>query len=336
MGADGVRYLKQRRILGPRLDRLSGRQVLIHARRPVAERICAREIDFFNALADLADGAGLPVRVVAASHANRAAAARDTRHLNVIMGAAGPLSGPHLLHACPTYLHGFWYFDPLGARHHSSLGHIPCDLSAVPPSEAAALVTRLRSALVVENRSKYPQPERGAVPLEQGSIAVFAQEPIPATEGQFHIDLVSLIQATIASAGGRRVYLKPHPRQQPALLERIRAFHDPARGVEVVEASVHDLLAACAFTVSQASAVAFEGFVHGKPAILAGVTDFAANAVTIPDPAAMPSAMDQVMRRDFDHARFLHWFLIGQCLEPDAPDFSARLAARIRATGFPL
>ena len=45
--------------------------------------------------------------------------------------------------------------------------------------------------------------------------------------------------------GGGRLYIKPHPNQSFDELETLSRYHDPAQGVHVVTASIHDLLAAC-------------------------------------------------------------------------------------------
>lgn len=329
--------LRQRRVFGPRLRRLSGHRIFVHARREAAARITAGGFDFFNALATLAERRGVPLHVVHATPRNRADAARGGRHLHVFYGGGAPLDAPRVLHVCPTYLHGFWYCDPRGARQHATIRDATFDPATVDPGDAAALLARLKRETIAQNRSKYDQPARGARHLARGGIAVFAQQPITATKGQFHIPMVPLIRAVLeANAGARPVHIKLHPRQRPDLATQIRGFHDPAAGVEVVEASVHDLLDACAFTVSQSSAAAFEGFVHEKPAILAGITDFAHNAVTVTTPDQMPQAFAEVQSRPFNHAAFLSWFLQRQCLEPQAPDFAQRLAARIENTGFPL
>ncbi|WP_157966283.1 hypothetical protein [Oceanibium sediminis] len=328
--------MKQRGLFGPRLRRMPGRRIFVHARRDAAARIASGAFDFFNTLAELARASDIPIHVVHATPRSRADAAKGGRHLHVFYGGK-PLAGPRILHACPTYLHGYWYCDPRGARHHSSIAAAAFDPDTIDPAGALALLGRLHGATVAANRSKYDQPARGGRALKPGGIAIFAQQPITATEGQFHIDMIPLIEAVLgANAGACPVYIKLHPRQRPDLAAAIRAFHAPDAGVEVVDVSVHDLLESCAFTVSQSSAAAFEGFIHQKPAILAGITDFAQNAVTITDARQMPAAMAEVEARAFDHARFLAWFLERQCLEPKAPDFPARLASRLGDAGFPL
>ena len=144
----------------------------------------------------------------------------------------------------------------------------------------------------------------------------------------------ALIAATKAARGKRPLYIKPHPNQTADELAELQRHHDPAGGVHVTRASIHDLLAACDLVVTLSSAVGFEGFVHGKPLVLAGQTDFGQNAVTLTDPARMPAAIAAALSHLWPHAKFLVWFLKQNCLE-DHPRALPELLARVQRKGYP-
>jgi len=307
--------------------------MFIHARERMRARILARELDYYNRLEELAARHALPLHVVAARPSNRRAAA-DSPHLHVFAGGP-PLTGRHVLHVCPTYVHGFWYTDPIGTRRHSAIGAMTFDPATIDAQGAAHLLARLQRDNIAGNRSKYPQ-QTGSADLPPGGIAIFAQEQTPEVVQNAYLDLATLIETVIRHRGQRPVWIKPHPLQRPKTQAMIHAFHDPERDVHVTGAGVHDLLAACAFNVSQSSAVAMEGFMHEKPAILAGSADFHHNTLTVRSTDELAQAMARISKVRFEHAKFLDWFLMRNCLEPASPDFTDRLATRISATGFPL
>lgn len=100
------------------------------------------------------------------------------------------------------------------------------------------------------------------------------------------------------------------------------------------DANVHDILAACVATVSINSATAMEGFLHGKPAVLFGRSDFHALVETVRQPGEFSAALAQALADPPDYAKALHWYFGQHCLDIAADSFDARLLAIFAEAGF--
>jgi hypothetical protein len=163
-----------------------------------------------------------------------------------------------------------------------------------------------------------------------GCLAFFAQDFLPPRHHRHYLTVEVMLDALIAARGGRTVVIKPHPKNSPAEIAALMARTGPE--VQVSTASIHDILAACACTVTVTSACAFEGFLHGKPAVLGGQTDFHHNAVTLHRADAMAHALDAAMSRDWPHAQFLTWHLSRICVRDQVADLP-RVLERMFAKG---
>ncbi|MBK4217617.1 hypothetical protein JJJ17_16930 [Paracoccus caeni] len=95
------------------------------------------------------------------------------------------------------------------------------------------------------------------------------------------------------------------------------------------------LLRNCAFVATQNSAVAFDGYLLQKPAILFAQSDFhhiALNVAQVGADQALALAQDH--RPDFDG--YLDWFLRGTSIDMMAGDANDRLLRAMRAGGWPV
>ena len=104
--------------------------------------------------------------------------------------------------------------------------------------------------------------------------------------------------------------------------------------VQLAQAHIHDLLAACAVTVSINSAAAIEGFLHGKPTILCGRGDFAALGETLIDPDDFAQTLERALTTPRDYAGWLCWYLTQHAVAIDGHDAEARILARFARAGF--
>jgi hypothetical protein len=288
--------------------------LVFHARDRMLAGLTGNKFRLLSALATHA-AAHLPVAVVsydAASHA----AASDPAHVHILMEDR-PLYAPTAFHCVPSYLHGFWFFDEVGTRNNSTARLAPFDPRTVAAGFADGFAARLRTRFVEGNRSKFDQPRRG-VAVPPGCLAFFAQDFRTPLHHRHHLTVPDMLDALIAARGDRIVVIKAHPNNKPDEVAALQARVGP--GVVLVEASVHDILAACACVVTVTSACAFEGFVHGRPAVLGGQTDFHQNAVTLTRPKAMAGALDATMTRDWPHAQFLTWYLQRMCVRDHVDD----------------
>jgi len=308
--------------------------LVFHTKGPHAEKLLAGGFQLLGALAGHAAAKGWGVEAVEFTAASPRVAAADTRHLHVLM-EDHPAYGPRVFHAVPSYLRGWWFFDELAARNNSSIRLRSFDPRQVAAEFATRFCDRLRAQFAGRNFTKFPQEPRGAEALPEGCLAVFAQGFAVPPHQTHHVPVPDLIRSAIAARGGRPVVIKPHPKNSLEEIETLAALHDPGAGVHVTNASIHDILSACACVVTVTSAVAFEGFLHGKPAVVAGQVDFPQNCITLTDPARMGAAIAAALSRDWPHDRFVTWYLRQNCVEDRATSLP-RVLERIHRKGITL
>ena len=305
--------------------------LFFHARGKLAASLAAGKFKLLAAFAAHAAAAGWGVRILQYSAASRAMVEAGG-HLHVLM-EDHPLYAPNCFHAVPSYLRGYWYFDEVASRNNSSHRLRPFDPRPMSEAFGNRFQAKLLEQFAGKNFSKFSQAGRGGEAIAPGCIVYFAQDFLPPRFHKHYMSVTGMIDAGLAARGARAFHIKPHPNQSPAELATLKAYHRPEAGVFVTNASIHDLLAACDLVLTLTSAVGFEGFIHGKPLVLGGQTDFGQNAVTLTDPARMADAMAEALARDWPHGRFLVWYLKRNCLE-DSPRALPALLERVHAKGY--
>ncbi|WP_316015163.1 hypothetical protein [Roseobacter sp. HKCCA0434] len=293
--------------------------------------IVSGKFTYFNRLADHCAEIGLPVHLYDLRTASVLRRSEDDFHL---LMTDKPSYAPNTLVTLPHYLNGYWYLDELAPRHHSTLRLLPFDADSVPLPAARQTFRRLRAKFVEGNRSKYQQAPAGA-DLPQGLIAIFCQELVPSDLTVPYVEQFAMIDAVITARADRPVYIKPHPLQSKEARTRLDALHRPEAGVHVTDASIHDLLAAAAVSVTQCSAVAFEGYLHRTPALLCGQTDFHHIATVARHADEIAAALDTAIAGAPPFVPYLHWHM-SHLLQPKEDDFLPRFCARVRDKGFDL
>ena len=305
--------------------------LFFHARGKLADSLSAGKFKLLAAFAAHAAACGWGVRIL-----NYAATSREMAmaggHLHVLM-EDNPLYAPNCFHSVPSYLRGYWYFDEVASRNNSSHRLRKFDPRPMSDTFAKGFQAKLLDQFAGNNFSKFPQAMRGSEVINPGAIAFFAQDFLPPRFHKHYMTVTQMIDAGLAARGARPFYIKPHPNQSAAELATLAAYHRPDKGVHVTNASIHDLLAACDLVLTLTSAVGFEGFMHGKPLVLGGQTDFDHNAVTLTNPGRMAEAMAEALARDWPHAKFLVWYLKQNCLE-DSPRALPALLERVHAKGY--
>lgn len=300
------------------------RGVVFHLTKPSLDD-CRRSerLALFPHLADLLSARGHPCS--AAPREDWMMAGREVPgdgRLHIVEG--GWCYGPGWLSAAIAYLPGFWHLAEEGVLADSPARHAVFDAAEVDGAGARAFATDLRRRFVQPRRSRYGQAGRPPESLPAGAIAVFLQGPAVYRRMQAFLGATDMLCTVSRHAEGRQVLVKPHPLTPGFGREAIARAR--ARGAALVEteANVHDILAASAVTVSVNSAVAFEGFLHGRPAILCGRSDFHSLAECVLDADEFPGALDRALTvpRDFD--AMLHWYFSRHTLGLDAPDFAQR------------
>lgn len=308
--------------------------LFFHARGTMAKGMAKGHFKLLSALADHATGQGLSVRLLPHARLSHEVAVTEARHLHVFLEDR-PFYGRNIFHATPGYLRGFWFFDQIGSRNNATQRLAKFSDSAVPTLQSQTFFTQIAGPVRSENRSKFTQPPLGETAISPGSIAFFAQDFKPPRHHTHFMTVPEMIEATIAAKGKRALYIKPHPNQSLAELEILASYDAPENGVHVVMASIHDLLAACDLVVTVTSAVGFEAFLHRKPVVLGGQTDFWQNAITLTDPAKMADAIAAALGQQWPYEAFLYWYLHIYCIE-DHPRALPRILAALHQRGYAL
>lgn len=290
-------------------------------------------LSFFARLATICEAHDLKVQIVnrAAELTKRQIAAPDGK-LHIVED--GQVTGEGWLNAALAYLLGFWHLDPLGVLAESSAKSETYAPSSVSQDEAQVFFRGLRQRFVQARLSRYNPPRARDASLPQGSVAVFLQGELPFRAGQCDLRMHEIILAACKGAGARPVIVKPHPLSPKGCAFAIAKAADEGAVFDLFDGNIHDLLASCAVTVSANSAAAIEGFLHRKPAILFGRSDFESLVTRVHQPADFPQALHHALTTERRYAKMIHWYFTRHTLEVAAPDFEARVLDVFAKVGF--
>lgn len=221
-----------------------------------------------------------------------------------------------------AYHYPFWRLEAVAERWRWPVARAEFR-PAADPATARDFADRLRGRVLPG-----PAPQRGdhvLIPL-QGCIrqqrSFQTMSPIAMVEAVARTD-----RPCIATLHPKESY---DPDDHAALAELARRYSNLTIGGDTPA-----LLRGCAFVATQNSAVAFDGYLLGKPTVLFAQVDFhhiALNVVDLDVAEALARAPDH--RPDFPG--YLHWFLREQSLDMMAGDADDRMLAAMRRCGWPV
>ncbi|SDO42237.1 Capsule polysaccharide biosynthesis protein [Lutimaribacter pacificus] len=244
----------------------------------------------------------------------------------------GQLRHPRVLNAGIAYIYPFWNLDPQGIRAFSSIADKSFRPARVDADKAQAFFRRLRARLVEARVSRYEQPqEPGALPDAQA--AVFFQSETHRIVGETcYMDRWTMLQTVLDATNGT-VIVKPHPRElDSAVYDRLIALRDAHPRLQISTGNIHDIIAASDRVVTINSAVGVEAYLHRKPVILCGKTDFHHIATTAQDPAALAAALAAPAPAR-QYAKYVYWYFGLNCVNAGADALTGQVLRRVRATG---
>ncbi len=253
------------------------------------------------------------------------------RHIHISTYGRWPgMERSPALHANWGYLPGYWYFDPRGYRWNSSIAQMRFDPTEIDGEVAQTLFGQLRRRFVKHGSSFHRQPESTELDVPEDYILVLLQgQNNPLRVGAF-LDEVGMLRAVLAGRDGRPVLVKHHPRARNPATERFLADAAiRADGVQVVEGNLHDLLERASAVTCLNSGTGFEAFLHRRPVIVFGQTDYHHCAETVRDPHDFPEALARALDRRRPYPKFVWWFLSQTCIAVDAPDFEERITKQL-------
>jgi hypothetical protein len=239
---------------------------------------------------------------------------------------------PLALNLGTAYLGGFFYVDPKGVYGESSVSDKDFNPAWVPADNAEAFLADLRRRLVLPRKSRARQPEE-VQDFGSGHLALFLQDWSDPVERVQHMTCEEMTRAVIEGAGGRRVVVKPHPRNKGRETRAVLRYLRGCGGdVTVTDANVHDILHGAAASISISSSLALEGMLHRVPAILFGRSDLHHCATTVATPDQFSTALATALATNWPYARFLLWFLRWQNIDASRP-FLTKVLDRMASQG---
>lgn len=301
-------------------------KVLLHMPLHLANE--AKMPQFYRKIAVGLRGMGADVAVVHRDHDSMQDLPMGKDFHLVHNGAA---TGACVLNCAIAYLLPFFYADPKGIYHQSSVNDAVFDPADVPANLAAKRFAMLRKRYVEQRQSRYAQEGVKQV-YPKGSLAVFLQDVSDPVERSRHMDARAMVHAVIAGAGDRMVIVKPHPRTRgPETEDLLAELKADFPQVIVTEGNLHDILVDCSACISISSSVAIESMLHRKPAILFGRSDLHHGATTITRPRDFAAGLADALLRDWPYEAYVYWFFDQHLRGGDA--MFAPLLARMQAAG---
>lgn len=288
---------------------------------------------FYGTLAQALQAEGLAVDVVTLDPDQTLARVAGDTGFHIVHHAR--LRHPRVLNAGKAYIEPFFTLDPWGFRLFSS---IAAEAFTPGPDSAAdaAVFDEIRARMVDRRKSHYEQPE-AVLPAPDHCIAVFLQTEDNRDVGETcHLTPRQLIKALLDRDDPRPVVVKPHPKEKT--LETLEWLTRQARKdarLQVFIGNIHDLLVKADVVVTINSAVGIEAMLHEKPVVLCGDTDFHHICEMVRRrrdmEAGIARAEARVAAGDWPFRAYIGWYYGRMCHDPRAPDFGARVVAKLNA-----
>lgn len=245
---------------------------------------------------------------------------------------------PRVLNAGKAYIEPFFTLDPWGVRLFSSIAAAPFR-PGVDPARDVAIFEEIRARMVGARKSHYEQPQ-AVIPAPDQCIAVFLQTEDNRDVGETcHLSPRQMLKALLDRDDPRPVVVKPHPKEKtPETLDWLarQAKKDPR--LQIFLSNIHDLLAKADVVVPINSAVGIEAMLHERPVVLCGDTDFHHICETVTRRRDMAAALTRAEARaamgDWPFHAYIGWYYGRMCHDPRAPDFGARVAAKLAGMPF--
>lgn len=217
-----------------------------------------------------------------------------------------------------TYHYPFWHIEADPARWRWPVARAA--FTPGDPAQAREFAERLRARL-------WP----GITPARGEELLVPMQGRIRQCRSFQTMAPVEMLEAIGASHLQAAITLHPretYDAEDRAALEAVLARHPTLR----LATDSRALLPHCLGVVTMNSAVAFDGMILGKPAVLFAQIDFHHIALNVADLGA-PAALAALPGHRPDFAGWLHWFL-GQAIDAMAPDAEAHIARALARNGW--
>lgn len=302
--------------------------VFIHARRDMRARIRGGDFMIFNRLGRVLTEMGFGIALVPLFRPPLMRLV-NRQCLHIYRGWRLCPKGRAVLVVSKGYLNGYWYVDPNGFRETASVADKEFSADQVPVKAAQQVFLQVRESHVAEGKSTREQVARTGGEVPEGAIAILLQKiSFHARPPGAACSEARMIRAIVAARGGRPVVIKLHPHGATRAVRRaVAEVLDPAGGVMVTEANVHDVLEAAAVVCTMTSGAGFEALLHRTPVVLFARADFHHCTVRVQDPAGTGAALEAALNAEFPYERYIWWFLRHGVHGVWHPAFDKRISA---------
>lgn len=224
--------------------------------------------------------------------------------------------------AAPAYVAPFWHLDAIGGRRCSSIADKNFRAHEVDSTRASHLFNAMRLMRV--------KTEPAVVP--DNSLLVLFQKP-KATRAPAYMTRWEMLETALETWEGP-VLLRLHPEaRDEGVLERVSQLQFIHPQLRLVEDHITALLPAVARVLSINSGMTLEAHLHRTPSILCGKADFH----HVSQVAQTREILAEILSAPAPkraHAKYLHWYFAGNCMNENAPDIGAEVIRRIHAQGY--
>ena len=282
-------------------------------------------LPFYQKLTDGLDAAGHSVHLIDLDRETvlQTVAADSATHIV----NHGQFEHLRILNAGIAYVYPFWNMDRHGIRAFSSIGQTPFRAADIDAAVARPFFRKLRQRLAVGRTSRYEQPQ-GISLVPTDCVAIFLQSESHRIVGETcYLSRWEMVEAVLANTSGP-VVIKPHPRDKdPETAAHLKTLAQSHPNLTISDANIHDILAVAIRVVTINSAVGIEAYLHRKPVILCGQSDFHHIADVARDPAELARFLNTPARaRAYD--KFIHWYFGQMCLSTTQADLVDRFLAK--------
>jgi len=251
-------------------------------------------------------------------------------NLHIIHG--GSVQGRGFLNASIAYLPGYWHLNTVGIHADSPARFCEFDATTVQSGAAKRFYSNLRREFSDRRVSRYWQ-KKNSTALPGGCIAIFLQGRHPYANKQSYMDMHEMIAEVSCASAGRPVVVKPHPLELDYGMKAIKRVGGISAELSVTDANINDLLAAADVAVSVNSSTTFEGFLHGKPSILFGRSDFSSLTSTTRHKHEFGAILEATLAREWDFPKMLYWYFKNHTLAVRSRKFPFQFANLIAESG---
>lgn len=301
------------------------KKFIIHSHESMRINIASGQHKFSNLMQKLFEDIGFECQLK--DHTTRQivrARIDQNYHIFHINGA----QGPRALNMRKSFYNPFWTIEKPNTRHWGRIAHKAFNPQIVGPGLATPFFKRMKRNHIEAGHEQAEYVGHVLIPM-QGKLC--KKRP-----WQF-ADLATMVQTIRTNDPDRHIILKPHPREvySQAELSLVKALaHQP--NVEVVDAPIHALLSGCAYVATQNSAVAFEGILLRKPAILFAQAHYHHLFPVIRKPEDAAEAFARVKAENFPFEKYLYWYLHMNSINVRHPTASAKISEVFYESGWNL